>query len=57
MKIIFQKFYQEYKSDKKLKKEIKTKTLANEPEWFNKDIEIEEDIEKQKELEKMLNGV
>lgn len=47
----------EYKKEKKEVKVTRTKKQEVKPDWFNEEIHEEEDLEKQKKIEEMLNGV
>ena len=47
----------EYKKEKKETKVTRIKKQEVKPDWFNEEIHEEEDIEKQKKIEEMLNGV
>ena len=49
--------HKEYKKEKKETKVARTKKQEVKPNWFNEDIKEEEDLEKQRKLEEMLNGV
>lgn len=46
---------QEFKKKDAYKKEVVSKKEENKPEWFDKKIEIKEDLERQKKIEEMLN--
>ena len=46
---------QEFKKKDAYKKEVVSKKDENKPEWFDKKIEIKEDLERQKKIEEMLN--
>ena len=46
---------QEFKKKDAYKKEVVGKKEENKPEWFDKKIEIKEDLERQKKIEEMLN--
>lgn len=46
---------QEFKKKDAYKKEVVGKKDENKPEWFDKKIEIKEDLERQKKIEEMLN--
>lgn len=46
---------QEFKKKDAYKKEAVSKKEENKPEWFDKKIEIKEDLERQKKIEEMLN--
>ena len=46
---------QEFKKKDLYKKESISKKEEAKPEWFDKNIEIKEDLERQKRIEEMLN--
>ena len=49
--------HKEYKKEHKETKVVRTKKQEVKPNWFDKEISVEEDLEKQKKIEEMLNGV